>query len=326
MLIDTPGFKDTKRTDKEVLDHIANYLSTQYKANQLLSGIIYLHPISSNRVQGSDMTQMRVFKELCGVDSYENVVLATTFWEGLEKAELEAREEELFSTESFLGDMKDLGAETTRVPRNDRIACRKLVKSFGKKQEVALKVQKDLAVAGATIDSTSAAAALLSEQMRQLELQQEREREEQQRRDAERQAKIDRQLQEAENRRRRELEQRLQREREAKAKLEREQAEEARRLEVIAERWRRENEQNRLEAARIERRMIAAQAEEKRRREELEIEEEAARERERQRQAEEARLRREQEAEQRRLRLIQHSRASLRAQREKTVCCPRYYC
>ncbi|KEZ40817.1 hypothetical protein SAPIO_CDS8009 [Scedosporium apiospermum] len=48
-LIDTPGFDDTEMKDSDILLQIAEYLNTDVR----LSGILYLHPITTRRVGGA---------------------------------------------------------------------------------------------------------------------------------------------------------------------------------------------------------------------------------------------------------------------------------
>src|SRR5207249_2436104 len=99
ILIDTPGFDDTYKSDTEVLREIAGYLSVAYSNKVKLTGIIYLHRITDPRIQGSAMRNLRMFKKLCGSDSLGKVVLATTWW-GKVDAEIGAnREKELTDTE-----------------------------------------------------------------------------------------------------------------------------------------------------------------------------------------------------------------------------------
>jgi len=94
-LVDTPGFNDTNRTDTEVLKEIADWTSKTYKNGQLLSGIIYLHPITHTRMEGSAMKNLRMFQKLCGQEVLENVLLTTTQWSNVNPVEGQAREENL---------------------------------------------------------------------------------------------------------------------------------------------------------------------------------------------------------------------------------------
>jgi hypothetical protein len=83
MLIDTPGFDDTERTDAEVLTKIERFLEAQYPSGTNLKGILYLHPIRDTRHQTSLLRNFSMFRKLCGDSSLANVVLATTMWTGV---------------------------------------------------------------------------------------------------------------------------------------------------------------------------------------------------------------------------------------------------
>jgi hypothetical protein len=144
-----------------------------------LSGITYLHPISRTRFQGVDTLQVSVFRELCGSETYQNVVLATTHWKDVNLSTAKACEEELFATNNLLGDMIEDGARTWRIAHDNSKSCRKLIKSFANSKAAALKVQKQ--VDSGTESST---AALLTEQLRELELAHQREVEEKERKAA----------------------------------------------------------------------------------------------------------------------------------------------
>lgn len=102
-LIDTPGFDDTNRYDTEVLEEISTFLATHYKLGGRLCGLIYLHPISDNRMRGTARLNLEMFQELCGIDSLRNVVLASTMWDLVPQQVGEEREAELASKPEFWG-------------------------------------------------------------------------------------------------------------------------------------------------------------------------------------------------------------------------------
>ena len=102
-LIDTPGFDDTNRSDVEVLQDIAHWLSASFKDGIPLSGIIFLHRISDPRMAGSARRNLIIFKRPCGERAYQSVVLATSMWSKVSEAEGETRERELVETETFWG-------------------------------------------------------------------------------------------------------------------------------------------------------------------------------------------------------------------------------
>jgi hypothetical protein len=82
-LINTPGCGDTNCSDTDVLKEIAFFLSQTYKHTIRLAGIIYLHRITDDRVGSSALRNLNMFKQLCGEDVYEHVVLVTIMWGNL---------------------------------------------------------------------------------------------------------------------------------------------------------------------------------------------------------------------------------------------------
>ncbi|KAI5995159.1 P-loop containing nucleoside triphosphate hydrolase protein [Pisolithus albus] len=95
VLIDTPGFDDTFMTDVQVLQRIADWLNSTYEKNIKLSGILYFHRISDNRVGGTPLRNYKMFNELCGKDNFQNVILVTTMWDIVTEEVGSAREQEL---------------------------------------------------------------------------------------------------------------------------------------------------------------------------------------------------------------------------------------
>ena len=55
LLIDTPGFDDSSKTDSMILTEISRLLAAQYEAGVSLKGVIYLHRISDVRYSGSSV-------------------------------------------------------------------------------------------------------------------------------------------------------------------------------------------------------------------------------------------------------------------------------
>jgi hypothetical protein len=80
VIVDTPGFNDTYKSDTEVLLDLAKWLEVTYRQNAKLTGIVYLHRISDVRMDGSAMLNLNMFRKLCGEQPMKNVVIASTFW------------------------------------------------------------------------------------------------------------------------------------------------------------------------------------------------------------------------------------------------------
>ncbi|KAG6330191.1 hypothetical protein ID866_8898 [Astraeus odoratus] len=81
ILVDTPGFDDTKKSELEILELISDWLDNTYGSDALLSAILYFHCIWDNRMAGTPLKNLRVFKKMCGRKAMSRVVLVTTMWD-----------------------------------------------------------------------------------------------------------------------------------------------------------------------------------------------------------------------------------------------------
>ncbi|KZP04215.1 hypothetical protein FIBSPDRAFT_767786, partial [Athelia psychrophila] len=112
ILIDTPGFNDTNRSDIEILAQIAGWFVKVYKKNVPLSAIVYLHRISDNRMVGAPFKNLQMFAGMCGQETMPRVILGTTMWGETMPATGARREKELKGT--FWADMIKQGCEAQR--------------------------------------------------------------------------------------------------------------------------------------------------------------------------------------------------------------------
>ncbi|KZP32452.1 hypothetical protein FIBSPDRAFT_519026, partial [Athelia psychrophila] len=80
VFIDTPEIGGRYKTAADVLWAISRWLTEEYEGNVLLTGILFMHCITDNRVPGGDTAQMRtqLLQALCGRSDLRNVVLVTT--------------------------------------------------------------------------------------------------------------------------------------------------------------------------------------------------------------------------------------------------------
>ncbi|KAI6006219.1 P-loop containing nucleoside triphosphate hydrolase protein [Pisolithus orientalis] len=100
-LIDTPGFDDTNRKEREIIAHISAYLANTYEQGVKLTGVIYMHRISNPRMTGTSMRNFRCFRELCGKDAFKNIVIVTNMWRDDEPEICNKRESELATDNKF---------------------------------------------------------------------------------------------------------------------------------------------------------------------------------------------------------------------------------
>ncbi|KAJ4269843.1 hypothetical protein NW762_001512 [Fusarium torreyae] len=168
-LIDTPGFDDTEKTDSDVLNEIAMWLSDSYQHEIRLHGIIYLHRISDVRMQGSAKKNLLTFRKLCGEDALKKVILASTMWDKTPLEEATVREQELKDTPEFWGWMLEKGSSCHRYD-NTAESARQIILSLANHEEpIATDLQKQLVDDKLTLDETSAGQELASEILKERE-------------------------------------------------------------------------------------------------------------------------------------------------------------
>lgn len=144
VLADTPGFEDTNRADSRHHRRMAReyvkiprglpriqgavsskILENSYRNKIRLTGILYLHRITDNRVGGASLKDLRMFGELCGDLAMSRVTLVTTMWDRIQDCEVgESRERELKG--HFWNIMLDNGSKVARFS-NDFVSAKKIV-------------------------------------------------------------------------------------------------------------------------------------------------------------------------------------------------------
>lgn len=114
VLIDTPGFDDTTKSQADVLEDIGKFLKRTYERDILLSGVIYMHRISDRRVGGIARENFRLFGKICGPKAMKNVLIVTSMWEEVSEEIGSAREQELASKAIFYQPAIEAGAKMIR--------------------------------------------------------------------------------------------------------------------------------------------------------------------------------------------------------------------
>jgi hypothetical protein len=159
-LIDTPGFDDTTRSDDQVLKDLAAWLSFAFKGGFRLNGMIYLHTIGETRMKGSHMTNLRMFKEMTGLDNMGSVVLVTTMWDRTDRELGKKRELELMETDKFWQPMIKNGSRVQRF-MNDRPSALKIIGTLvDQHRKFVPKLQHEMSVEGKDLDQTNAGKAV----------------------------------------------------------------------------------------------------------------------------------------------------------------------
>ncbi|KAJ8517855.1 hypothetical protein ONZ45_g5022 [Pleurotus djamor] len=169
VLVDTPGFDDTHLPDTLILRIIAEWLKEKYSDDVKLAGIIYMHRVSDNRMAGSPLKNLDMFRQLCGTHAAQNVVLVTTMWSRVKPEVGQKRLAELKS--NFWHGMIQCGADVAQFNDTSDSAW-SIIKQLEdtKKREVLL-LQEELVDLQKRLSETEAGKALYNTLQRQLDAQ-----------------------------------------------------------------------------------------------------------------------------------------------------------
>lgn len=161
VLIDTPGFDDTHRSDGDVLSDIGFFLASTYKNGVRLSGIIYLHDITKNRMTHGGLSNLIMFQDLCGPEPLGNVVLATSRWsKDPEQIKDEERfERELITNPKYWGEMVKNESKVTRF-RNTKESAHEILDMLVPKEKITLAIQEEMVKENLPIGETTAGKTL----------------------------------------------------------------------------------------------------------------------------------------------------------------------
>jgi hypothetical protein len=164
IMIDTPGFDDTFRTDADVLHDVAEILEVTYNCNMKLTGIIYLHRIIDPRMTHGGMRNLAMFRKLCGPEPMSNVVLGTTFWSEVKLPIAELRENELRTSTDpdYWAEMIEEGARMVRYD-NTREGAEAIVLDMLSRGRINLQIQTEMCDHGLSLADTQAGVALNKE-------------------------------------------------------------------------------------------------------------------------------------------------------------------
>jgi len=96
----------------EVLEEISAWTSSAYRQGRLLSGIIFLADINRGAA-GLEMEEVEMLQKLCGPSALQNVLLTTTQWSEVYRAEQESYEKDLRDC-NYLRELVTKGAAIER--------------------------------------------------------------------------------------------------------------------------------------------------------------------------------------------------------------------
>jgi len=142
----------------------------RYEKGAMLAGVIFIHRISDNRFGGVAQRNFKMFRELCGDTSLQNVVLVTNMWGTVTPDVGEAREMELINR--FFKPVLNKGAQMTRH-QNTEQSAHGIIRMIMKNRPVVLQIQRELVVERKNILNTAAGEAVNEELYEQIRKHQE---------------------------------------------------------------------------------------------------------------------------------------------------------
>ena len=134
----------------------------RYEKEILLSGLLYFHRISDNRMAGTPLKNLRMFEELCGKNAFHNVILTTTMWDEVDDETGDLREQELKS--KYWRSMLERKSTTSRFMQTRESALRliePLIDAANTRSSLLL--QQEMVDMRTKLPATSAGVRLCSE-------------------------------------------------------------------------------------------------------------------------------------------------------------------
>ncbi|CCM03859.1 uncharacterized protein FIBRA_06009 [Fibroporia radiculosa] len=169
VMVDTPGFDDTYRSQADILNDIAVFLEKAYEKGKKISGVIYMHRISDTRMGGIARENFRLFTKICGPRAMANVLIVTTMWDDVDVGVGEARENELASKPLFFKDAIAHGAQMARLYSPSASSARGILEALLDRVPQVLQMQQELVEEHKSVPQTEAGTELRSELERQAE-------------------------------------------------------------------------------------------------------------------------------------------------------------
>jgi len=161
VLVDTPGFDRTFKSELDILTMVSKWLNSSYSKNKLLSGILYLHRIADNRMGGTPLRNLRMFRELCGKDPLDKVYFTTTMWDEVTEEVGDRRLKELRT--DFWNTMLAQGAQTHECKSSND--SKRLIRDiiFKEDERRILQLQQEMGEHNKKLKETAAGQYLFSQ-------------------------------------------------------------------------------------------------------------------------------------------------------------------
>ncbi|CCO32783.1 hypothetical protein BN14_06846 [Rhizoctonia solani AG-1 IB] len=157
-LVDTPGFQDTRDGDEvPVFKNITEWLAARYAVNLRIVGFIYLRSIQEPKVLRAETRLMQMFKDLCGEDCLDRVLLVTNRWQQDSDEEEERREQDIITDIRRFGSTGNRHVQVRRL-QNKYLPqeAQQIAGLFAMLDPVTLQVQREIVDNGVAFNETTA--------------------------------------------------------------------------------------------------------------------------------------------------------------------------
>ena len=138
-----------------------------------------MHRITDPRMRGTAVSNISMFRKLCGRSCFKNVILATTFWGEIDPIEGRRREQELCRDERFWGKLVERESKVVRIG-DDVESARRLLLSIATNSKCTLAAQQEMQEGNSMLETGAAKETnknlTLLQQEHEEQLQIERER------------------------------------------------------------------------------------------------------------------------------------------------------
>jgi hypothetical protein len=162
-LVDMPGFDDTDIPDTDIFTQTTEWLRQSYTDGRKFSGILYLHRVTDNRVGGSAMRNLLMFRNLCGKNFFSDIMLVSTLWDTPASPLQIQNEKDLLNNPKFWPDLIKGGARHSRFHKfadplsaNAQKEARDILQACLDNTPMVLQVQDEMVVQKLSTDQTSA--------------------------------------------------------------------------------------------------------------------------------------------------------------------------
>lgn len=137
--------------------------SSRYKNDVKLTGLVYLHRITDNRMAGSPYKNLRMFGNLCGDHAASRVLLVSTMWDKIDTKIAEKRESQL--AQEFWKGLLEGGSKIDRLRTSQMSESWRIISALiqqSHQREVTL-LQQEIVDLERNLNETQAAQVLHSD-------------------------------------------------------------------------------------------------------------------------------------------------------------------